>query len=48
MIWIISILVILSMAVGFLLTVMPYPEPTPLEPTPIVVTPSAVDMESLE
>lgn len=37
--WIISILVVLSMAVGFLLTVMPEPEPpTPFLPT-VVVTP---------
>ena len=41
MVWIISMLVILSMAVGFLLTVMPEPEPpTPL-PTIIVVTPGS-------
>lgn len=43
MVWIISVLVVISMAIGFLLTVLPQPEPpTPL-PTFIVITPESND-----
>ena len=39
--WIVSILVVISMAIGFLLTVLPGPEPpTPL-PTPTVLIPGS-------
>ena len=37
-IWIISILVVLSMAVGFVLSVLPQPEPPAPEPTFIIST----------
>jgi hypothetical protein len=37
-VWIISILVVLSMAVGFVLSVLPQPEPVTPEPNVVIVT----------
>ena len=44
MVWIISILVIISMAIGFVIMVVGPPD---VEPTPVVVTPVLDDIEAI-